>query len=352
MAKMADGKGVTVLFLGSGASWALGRIPIQDRFLHFILSERDQHEWIDSYRIKVGGETLSKWFLKTGDIELCMSHLHNLGYSSLHKVDDQTRSHAQAAIVTLRTIISKKLKDRIPEKRIKGKFVTWVEKLRSTSTVIFLTTNYDLLLEQTLGEVTVTCPDVFGVNGNSQADSRRCVYKLHGSINWLETKPENGSQRIVDRQELSRRLQKVDLKAKSKSGCPSWGWGYEVDRDNTRIDVPIMVPFFFQKAEWIEDGRWKDIFLKHWKSAFDVITETRKLEAFYFIGYGMPAADSYMMSWVLNILNKSSAKEGTVKIVCKGEPGNLGKVMKPFINPRKDIYECGLEHFLEGHAGL
>ena len=64
----------------------------------------------------------------------------------------------------------------------------------------------------------------------------------------------------------------------------------------------------------------------------------------------MPAADSYMMSWILNILDKCSARKGTVKIVCKGDSGNLGKVMHPYIKPDKDIYECGFEHFLKGHA--
>jgi hypothetical protein len=73
-------KSVTCLFLGSGASYALAGIPPQSEFLCSVLNNV-KARWIDNCgvdrKIKIGNRRLSSWMLDVGDVELCMSYLHN-----------------------------------------------------------------------------------------------------------------------------------------------------------------------------------------------------------------------------------------------------------------------------------
>lgn len=51
-------KPATCLFLGSGASWAIGGIPGQSDFLIHVLGLGTHREWIDSYGVTGGGNTI------------------------------------------------------------------------------------------------------------------------------------------------------------------------------------------------------------------------------------------------------------------------------------------------------
>lgn len=132
---MTDNKTVTCLFLGSGASYALAGIPIQRDFLCSLLTE-ERSKWIDECdepRMTIGGAKLSEWMLEVGDIELCMSHLHNMAYSKpLPKglLPEGDQRYCVRAIINLRAAIADYLRKFEPKPDIGIKFKDWLSKLK------------------------------------------------------------------------------------------------------------------------------------------------------------------------------------------------------------------------------
>lgn len=349
---MTDNKTVTCLFLGSGASRALAGIPIQRDFLCSLLTE-ERSKWVDECddpRMTIGGAKLSEWMLEVGDIELCMSYLHNMAYSEpLPKkpLPQGDRNYCVRAIINLRAAIADYLRKFKPKPDIGRKFKEWLSRLKKgDSSPVFITTNYDLILENMLGVNQYYYPIKNEDNGKTR------IYKLHGSINWLEKRwlTETGElkkrkERVANVADISDELV-YEPPEKSKWPClirwkkykEKGAWGKSLNTYN-----PILIPFFYQKDEWLGDsGGWKEIFPNHWKSAEEFLG--KGLTDFYFLGYSLPPADYHMLSWLLNILKKN--KPG-ITIVCNGQNEPLERVLKPF-KPR--VCRCGLEKFLEDHV--
>lgn len=358
-------KPITCLFLGSGASHALAGIPMQREFLCSVLA-KGRDKWIDDCdpvsNMSIGGSSLSSWMLDVKDIELCMSHLHNVAYVMSNRQPNGSlapgeKRHATRAIVNMRAAIADYLKTFQPKPKISEKFYGWLKKLNGkNSSLVILTTNYDITLEKLLRKNRQNhyYPRVPPNNGGIP------IYKLHGSINWLE-------RRWVQNKELKsmkdilggkRKVHQIydpltPLKLirpevdkcewaylfKDKPYKPCW-----ISRKTYDTYNPILIPFFFQKDDWLEEkGGWKEIFPDLWKDAKQSLLENQ-LGNIYFVGYSLPPADHYMMSWLLNILNQ---KKPQITIVCKGNNGRLEKVLKPF-DPT--VYQCGLKGFLAGHV--
>lgn len=355
-------KPVTCLFLGSGASHALAGIPMQREFLCSVLT-KERARWIDDdckikdFDMKIGNSELSSWMLNVGDIELCMSHLHNVAYTNSQSNESLSAAekHARRAIVNLRAAVADYLRKVKLKRDINKKFYDWIKKMNGENTpLMILTTNYDLVLEKMLSENSMGwCYPNIPVSGGKNeyypdspttSNNRRepiPIYKLHGSISWLEERLINGEQlRSLHPPEVDPLPVSSRLKKPGKENGP---WAY-LFKWKGRLYNPILVPFLFQKDDWLEHGRWGKIFKTHWEGAKKHLSENR-LQKIYFLGYSLPQADYHMLSWLLNLLRNS--KNPNITIVCKGENERLEKVLRPF-QPR--VCRCGLERFLEDHV--
>jgi hypothetical protein len=341
-------KPVTCLFLGSGASYALAGIPLQRAFLRAILTKgKNRRSWIDScedrdFRMNVGGRPLSSWMFNVEDVELCMSHLHNVAYprplgpnETLKRGD--VRRHPIRALINFRTAIADfLLRQDVKRGRVQQQFHAWLEALGETGNdLVIVTTNYDLVLERLLGPESYYYPHLRLMSPVKRVGAVR-LYKLHGSVNWLERRRFQGSQI------KSYKPPRVEI-YNTRLGVKPKNWGYLFERKG-QFYSPALITFFYQKEAWLAHGRWKNLFQKHWDSARNTLEAG--LSEIYFIGYSLPPADHYMLTWLLSILNKTKPE---ITIVRKGadKPTTLEKALKPF---NSKVYECGLEGFLDGHV--
>jgi len=347
-------KPVTCVFLGSGASKALAGIPIQRNFLCSVLTE-ERSQWIDdchireSEKLKICKSSLSSWMLEVEDIELCMSYLHHVAYANSKSNEAITSEvkHARRAIVNLRAAIAVYLKDFNPQVGLTERFRKRFKLNDDDNSVVILTTNYDLVLEKLLSE--------YHYPAISDEERGIPIYKLHGSINWLEKRWfKDGKLKSMKDLGADRKADFLpsDM-SQLKASRRSQEWAYLFDGEECLINGgkhhtynPILVPFVYQKNDWLgDDGGWNKIFPDHWKHAQEFLLKN-KLERIYFIGYSLPPADHHMLSFLLKVLN-GHKQTPRVTIVCKGDQKRLEMALKPF-QPR--VCRCGLERFLEDHV--
>lgn len=363
-------KWVTCLFLGSGASNELAGIPGTNQFLREVLKEgRDR--WIDDCGMTVGNEALSSWMRRVGDLELCLSYLHQVA-SGGRRGDDPTASQKIPAIQTIinvRAAIAEYLR-KIPigaaQKKLQDQFF---KKLIGghEGDLIILTTNYDLVIETLLSERRAEwCyPEIPIADGGRIYSHRRGgaferqrkeipIYKLHGSINWMEERwfERNQPARNIPLKSIHpAEVHVQDLSFKKTMKCAQQKWAYLFNRGKKTYN-PILIPFVFQKMDWLEDGRWRDIFQPHWNDAQNHLCEKRV--RLFFLGYRLGSADYHMLPWLLMVLGK--AKKPEVTIITKGQPENaspsndpikepLERALYPFID-ESQIYRLGLREFL------
>lgn len=344
-------KRITCIFLGSGASYALAGIPLQNQFLCSVLNE-ERAEWIDhcgvDREIKIGNRRLSSWMLDVSDVELCMSYLHNRA-DYADSSPSESKRNARRAIVNMRVAIVDYLRNFRPRRDIRIKFLKWFKKLHDEScSIVIITTNYDLILEKLLlsSKYKYHYPEI------SNKQEGVPIYKLHGSVNWLEKlwferKELKHSQTRLPVVFPARRLLPKPGKGNNGQWAYLFRWKQYMENEQTHITYgPILVPFFYQKEHWVgESGGWNCIFPGHWQNAERLLLE-KNPDQFYFLGYSLPPADHYMLTWLLSILNSTKPD---ITIVRKGtdKPTTLEKALKPF---RPKVYECGLENFLDDHT--
>lgn len=344
---------ITCFFIGAGASDALAGIPVQKRFLKKVLNNRCN--WINRCKIKIGNQKPSEWIKRMGDIEFCMSHIHNMGFDNRDNPD--WREYKKANI-NLRAAMVEVLRKIEFKRNTKKKFEELLKKEKNyNNSLVILTTTYDLIVEKLLEEInwryyypdipTEPVQDVRGIR----------LYRLHGSINWLEErevvyKKEIGKYKPWDLKAVDRPLQIIcDNKIMGGKGktVSDDHEKYRIFKDkNNRICTPIFIPFYFQKKEWI-DGRWGDVLNNHWNSAKKYLLEN-EIEKFYFLGCGLPVADHYLFSWLMMIFKakKLETKPNALIMVCKPKPTEqerleiaLGTLIK-----RDNIHKDGLWKFL------
>jgi hypothetical protein len=339
---------MTCLFLGSGASKALAGIPTQEDFIELILQTIKDHR-IELYT-NVCGLNLAKWMGNAGDIELCMSHLHNLAYSGLAH-DWNAMNDAKTDIVNLRTAIAVALSTfpRIGKRHntanntrdTRKAFGGFLQR-RAARRLAILTTNYDLTVEAHLGNSQYDYPGIVVGGRLQEAETggrkhRVPIYKLHGSINWLEKRewnkdkenligflPMNVEPYLLPRTHglLSHIKGKRQRKwhGFNKRSKPD-GLGHRHDH----IYTPILIPFFFQKDDWFTQ-RWASLFQGHWESAKRYLLK-EKVRDYVFIGFGLPQADHYLLTWLTVILRaKPNARVTVLSPSRCNEPSLLAKL--------------------------
>ena len=131
--------------------------------------------------------------------------------------------------------------------------------------------------------------------------------------------------------------------APSQKGAGENETAYRVYKDKKgEIYTPILIPFFYQKEDWLGE-RWRPVFENHWASAKRHLLKNR-VQEIYFLGYSLPRADHYMLSWLLDIIERAKVPKSKIKIVCKCDAGLLEKSLKL---PEGNIHRCGLELFLK-----
>ncbi|WDT75854.1 MAG: SIR2 family protein [Candidatus Manganitrophus sp.] len=362
---MLNKKPLTCIFLGSGASLNLAGIKIGNEFIKEVLAD-GRESWINYETLKIGGSELSEWIEKVGDIELCMSHLYNLA--------SKNREFASVAIINLRAAIAEYLKKFLSdteadtlsskEKELKEKeleardlFKQFLQEVRKRSNIVILTTNYDLFIERLFNEMKLPWyyPKISQQTAGSHAEGIP-IYKFHGSINWLE----------------ERWLEGEDIKSKNPPALTVKDPENLIDNGILRLFSikeengkrhrgysPVLIPFFFQKEEWL-GGRWREIFEPHWESAAECLTKDVSALNFYFFGYKLPQADHNMLTWLLEILNNAKIQKVLQEIiaVCKPNPNCLDnsdkemlqKALDPFIKP-ENVHQEGLAVFLKKYFG-
>lgn len=361
-------KWITCLFLGSGLSKELAGIPSTHNFLGEVLKEgRDR--WIDECGLAIGDEALSSWMRRVGDLELCLSYLHQVA-SGDPRADDPASSHKIPAIQTIinvRAAIADylgKIEQRAtPERqelqeRFFHKFIRGDEK-----NLVILTTNYDLVTEALLSEhKTGWCYREIPIadggriyshdrGGTFESHAKEIpLYKLHGSINWLEERWFDRNQPAKDVPLKSIHPAQVYIPQKPMHRVhQKWAYLFKMGKKTYN---PILIPFVFQKVDWLEDGRWKEVFQPHWNDAEKNLFN--KNLRIFFLGYRLAAADYYMLPWLLMILGK--AKKAEVTVISKGnreeetlknveirEP--LERALYPFIHS-SNVFRSGLKDFL------
>ena len=343
----------TCLFLGSGFSYELVRTPIQANFLKQVLAGK-RKERIDF--LKIVKMPLSKWMEKVGNIEVCMSHLHNLAYSEL--ATPGSKEKAKMAIINFRSAIRDYLltQTKINREKMNLAFKFMDHINHNGDKFAVLTMNYDLLaeniIEQKYGENQYEYCDIplRRVQLNGERRGAIPLFKLHGSINWMEERKDGEHHLKGGHPELIG----VDplYITESDSMIGESRNGYWIYRHTSRspIYTPILIPFFHQKEEWLGQ-RWRCIFERHWASAKQWIC-MNNVETIYFVGYKLPDADSYVMSWLLSCLESIRNKKKTLpRIVIINKRENrekepLEKALEPFC-PHVDSF--GLAHYVKNN---
>jgi hypothetical protein len=318
-------KPLCCLLLGSGFSNALAGFPTQAGFLRCIL--RDQKQLLEGHVPWAKGHRLSQWMRKVGDVETAMSVLHNFAYSPI--ACSETRLVAKKAIVNLRTAIAQQFAPRSPEGSYQEKraiFAQWLKRWQCNARLVILTTNYDRVIEDTLSPRSHPwlCPDVPLVPRNNgtplYTPNGLDLYKLHGSIDWLERR-ELKIHELTGVRPLRIWARNTRRKPLVKDG---W-WGFHLCRtdDDPRgvmpvLHTPILVPFFFQKEAWLSE-RWAPVLQRHWDSAFRRLS-THRVDRLAIIGTSFPQADHYLLSWILRLLHGKSfdnARRNKIVISCR-----------------------------------
>ena len=355
MSKKDDG--ITCLFFGSGASYALANIPIQDKFLKTILNSEGS-AWVNASNVKIGNdELLTEWMLREGDIEFCMSHIHNMGFSD--RSNDYWKLYKKANINLRAAMVPVLVNWQRNKGTVKNFKKWWALKRFNESNVVILTTNYDLIIEKLLDEMNF---DYFypEIPSLKKRENGICLYKLHGSINRME------KRETMYRECVQNSCEPYDLKAgdgplqietekselwEKKSYFLEGNYRVFGDKDKSEIYTPIFVPFYFQKMEWL-NGRWGTVFQPHWKSAEVSLSEKDvRIKRIYFLGYNLPPADHYILSWLIRIFEKRCAGKRNVHVVCNSSsPERLEVAIKPFLSKKSGIeercYSQGLNDFL------
>lgn len=364
-------KWVTCLFLGSGASNELAGIPGTSHFLAEVL-KNGRDRWIDDCGMTIGNEPLSSWMRRVGDLDLCLSYLHQVAAGG-PRVDDPVTSQKILAIQTIinvRAAIAeylRKIRLSASQKRLRDQFFNKLIRGHENN-LILLTTNYDLVIETLLSEHrTGWCyPEIPVADGGRIYSNRQGgvferlpeevpIYKLHGSINWLEERwfERNQPARNIPLKSIHPaevHVQAFSTEKRVRFVQKKWAYLLEAGK---RTYNPILVPFVFQKADWLEGGRWRRIFQPHWDDAQKNLFDKRV--RLFFLGYRLGAADYHMLPWLLMVLGK--AKQPQVTIISKGTGENapaltdpvkepLERALYPFIDESR-IYRSGLREFLD-----
>lgn len=303
------------IFTGTGFSNAIFGQKIQNDFIN---------DFLDSDESKIFIECLPKdlksMLNKINDIELVMSHYHNLAYSDLKRHINNWRQYKRD-IVFLRSAISVYFREKlnsikdiyqiIDRKTINNFFIR--NKITKNNAFI-VTTNYDMGFEKIINDIFKN--DIFNndnyyypgrfFTNNKDTKNKVPILKLHGSINWME---ERGlaSDIMFKRPECNLKIYSNlldELKLTPFNDSDETTSGFSLNHSNGKKYTPIIIPFFYQKQEWLKQNKgWEKLFSVTWAKAHELMSKSNK---FFFLGYGLPNADHYIYTFLYSILRNKT----------------------------------------------
>jgi SIR2-like domain len=219
----------TCVFAGAGCSKALFDMPIQAELVKDFLawdmrSASEQHL----------SQTLRCLLSAMNDIELVVSHYHNLAYPESSKRNNPVVRE----LMFLRVALAQYLDDRMNDKHAKykalheGLLASFLKGRGLRASDLFVvTTNYDLVLERILEDIFGAGSYWYpGVSRGSQVDGIP-ILKLHGSINWLENRG------LARHESFTRKSQEILIESPSalKLTRSPWDNGSEKEKEKDLI---------------------------------------------------------------------------------------------------------------------
>ena len=302
----------TAIFLGAGASKAEGA-PLQgELFTDYFSSEmfKQSHDSMDRdletffqlmFRIDVA-QDVSRVEFPTFEEVLGLTDLAIIRKEAFRNFDIESRAAnsgslrfiAQHLVFLVAKILDAKLQDRAPLHRGLVAALTAADKLRD---IVFVSTNYDILIDNALTEEHSRSGDIdldYGVefrNFERPNDWRRPtfenrvqLFKPHGSLNWLLCRTCNALE-ITPKEKGVVTLLISDF---SHATCPHCGSVYS----------PLIVPPTFYKD-------MNNVFLSTIWNRTDVALQ--KVNHIIFCGYSFPDADIH----IKYLLKRAQTNRGT-----------------------------------------
>lgn len=207
----------------------------------------------------------------------------------------------------------------------------WLKDAATKYTMIFITTNYDLLLEKALSDNSLK----YHYIETEKIDSIS-IRKLHGSISWFSS-----SQAIL-REHNSFRYSSF-FKGEGKNS-------YVYDFSHDCLSFPILAGTHMQFGSQLRSDNVVPIFTiippvigKEYNELFGSIIgstkqDFRDFDYFVIIGYSFPDADPVIKDTIINFYNEYKCENS--KIICINENKDVcNKINRLFGNKVKNIRE-------------
>jgi NAD-dependent SIR2 family protein deacetylase len=298
----------TAIFLGAGASAAEGA-PIQRELFKNYFRSRNIKKYPEMF-----GE-LSKFFKAIFHIDLSKS-IENIDFPTFEEalgiLDlSETRRESfrgfdfagaapqdnkvQLIRHYLILVMSKAISDGLNKAKGKGSHTLLVENLRKQgliSQTIFISTNYDLVIDDALNwqinyGVEFAGPNKFGGEGTAQV-AQVLLLKLHGSLNWLYCPVCNNLNSYESKMVLS-----LMSENNPRTRCGTC----------TSVMAPVIVPPTFYKD-------MSRVFLSSiWNRTENAL---RDVDHIIFCGYSLPDADMHI-KYLLKRMQTNKAKPELVR---------------------------------------
>src|SRR3989442_266543 len=202
----------TAIFLGAGASKAEGA-PLQGELFRDYFSSnsfKSSHDEMDRelatffllmFQIDVDNDNISRVTFPTFEEVLGLTDLAILRKESVRNFDIENRATnsgrlrfiAQYLVFLVAKILDAELQGRA---KLHRQLVSTLSKTNELQNVVFVSTNYDILIDNALAEEKVNGTDLdYGVEfrnfdrpgdwARPALDHRVQLFKPHGSLNWL-----------------------------------------------------------------------------------------------------------------------------------------------------------------------
>lgn len=327
----------TCIFLGAGSSKALFQVPIQSDL------SKDLLAWdLMSKKRPYLSQRLRRLLESVDNLELVFSHYHNLAYNQSSRRDSKYAREFMLLRVALAQYIDELLVEKwgisiqATEELLRNFFAD--HELRKTDFFV-VTTNYDNAIENILEKIFGNGSWYYPAVSNQNRINGIPIFKLHGSINWMENRGD-AKQDGFNRSGEPVLIESPSTLKLTKSIGES---GYFFEKDGIKY-TPIIIPFVFQKETWLKENNryWTKLFNETWSKAEYLMKQSSKL---LFWGYSLPEADYHMFTLLVQTLENSTANFEVVDI--KKEGTNMIRISSLF-SERSKIYCKGLEKYLNG----
>lgn len=221
----------------------------------------------------------------------------------------------------------------------------WCKAARVRAGDLFIvTTNYELGLERAVQDIWGTADTrAFWYPGweEDQGSHAVPIFKLHGSLNWLECRGSSGDRSCRKRR---RDLWQERLPV-SLDRLPDLDEWRRTFSHGDKKWTPVMVPFVHHKDHWTQNDNefWKELFDGVWGRARDMLESAEPL---HFWGYSLPEADHPMSTMLWRALRRR--QRGAIHVVEKAPDRKTAlMVLLESLDLRPAIHLGGLTAFLE-----